>query len=146
MTFFFDRNIGIGIPKALLELKRLPFVVAYHQELFGMEERFDDEWLSQVGAWGWFVVAQDYHFHARPVELDAIRQHNVGCFYLWGAEAPQWDTFRCFARAYEKIVTIANTQSRPFIYLIHHSGTVSQLPLTTRRIPFRRSPRRLPSP
>lgn len=89
MTLFFDRSIGNGLPLALLKIKRLPFDVVYHQQRFAKDAP-DDAWLPQVGAWEWFVVGQDYRYHARPNELFAIKQYNVGCFYLWGSEAPQW--------------------------------------------------------
>jgi hypothetical protein len=67
----------------------------------------DDKWLSEVGRRGWLVFSHDRKFHLLPAELSAIKQHDVGCFYLWGANAKTWDKARVFARAFDSIVEIA---------------------------------------
>ena len=137
--------MGIGLPRSLIQIKKLPFSVTYHQERFA-QDAFDDVWLPQVGLWEWFVVGQDYRYHAKPNELDAIKQYNVGCFYLWGSEAPQWDSLRVFAKAYDKMMSIALTIPRPFLYVVNHQGKVTPWDLDSSRIPFSKSPQRLPSP
>ena len=45
----------------------------------------DDEWLAKVGAERWIVFSHDRKFHKRLPQRTAIKQHKVGCFYLWGA-------------------------------------------------------------
>lgn len=96
--------------------------------------------------WEWFVIGQDYRYHARPNELFAIKQYKIGCFYLWGSEAPQWDSLRVFAKAYDRIVTIALTTPKPFLYVVTHTGAVREWDLDSTRIPFQKSPLRLRLP
>ena len=121
MTFFFDRSIGVGIPRSLTKIKKLPFSVTCHQDYFD-QEAFDDTWLPEVGIRDWFVIGQDYRYHAKPNELFAIKQYRVGCFYLWGSEAPQWVSLRVFAKAYDRMVSVALTIPRPFLYVVNHTG------------------------
>lgn len=125
MIFFFDRSIGVRIPEALRHV-RVPHRIEWHQEHFDQNEQ-DDAWLSQVGSWGWIVFGQDYKFHEMPSELAAIRQHNVGCFYLWGSEAPIWETMRAFAKGYDKIVQAADVTPRPFVFEVRKHGGLSQV-------------------
>ena len=145
MTLFFDRSVGTGLPRALKQLKRLPFEVKYHQEYFAIDA-YDDVWLPQVGLWDWFVVGQDYRYHAKPAELFAIKQYGLGCFYLWGSEAPQWDSLRVFAKAYDRMMAVALTVERPFLYVVNHQGRVRPWDLNSTRIPFGKSPRKLSAP
>ena len=76
----------------------------------------DDEWLAYTGGKGWFVLSHDRRFHKRTAEASAIKQHNVGCFYLWGAETDTWEKLKWFVRAIDKILHAASTTDRPFIY------------------------------
>ena len=137
--------MGVGFPRALGQIKTLPFTVTYHQERFA-QDVYDDEWLPLVGSWEWFVIGQDYRYHAKPSELHAIKQYKLGCFYLWGSEAPQWDSLRVFAKAYDRIMSVALTESRPFLYVVNHQAKVTQWDLDSTRIPFSKSPLRLPPP
>lgn len=118
MTFFFDRDVGVALPKALLTL-HVP--VCYHQQHFPMDCD-DDVWLPIIGHNGWTLVGHDKQHHLMPNELYAIKQYNVGCFYLWGANATRWEKMRCFARAYDRIVKAIATTPRPFIYLVTPNG------------------------
>jgi hypothetical protein len=105
MVFFFDRNIGKSIPKALKLVKLFVPAVAtshderaeveLHQDHFGKETP-DDEWLAEVGE-----------------ELAALKQYHIACFYLWGASARSWEALRAFARGYDRIVEPARSTPRP---------------------------------
>ena len=78
-----------------------------------------------VGERSWILVGHDSRHHLVGPELDAIREYGIGCFYLWGANAPTWDKMICFARAYERMVDVISNTPRPFIYRVHKSGRVS---------------------
>ena len=122
MILFFDRSVGVSIPKLLgRDEVRFPLQVEYHQVHFTMDED-DDVWLPQVGQWGWTVVGHDYSYHTKPNELSAIKQYRVGCFYLWGSEAKRWQKLRCLARAYDRIVKAEATTRKPFIYRVTQTG------------------------
>jgi hypothetical protein len=86
----------------------------------------DDIWLPQVGGWDWIVIGQDYKWHLLPNEAAALRNYNIGCFYLAGANAPVWDTMRLFAKAYDRIIEAAESTPRPFVYWVNKSGRLRQ--------------------
>jgi hypothetical protein len=82
----------------------------------------DDEWLAIIGQRGWIAVSHDRKWHASESELAAIKEHNVGCFYLWGAEAVSWEKMRAFARGYDNIMHASKTIKRPFIFDVSKFG------------------------
>lgn len=126
LTFYFDRNFGRRLPEAL---RKLGLIVEFQHD---KKSRFrptmpDDEWLAEVGKRKWVVFSHDRKFHLLPAELSAIKQHEVGCFYLWGANDTTWGKARLFAKAYDRIVQAAATESRPFIYLVTKRGTLKKV-------------------
>jgi hypothetical protein len=123
VILFFDRSVGIGFPKALLTVKKFPLGIQYHQQHFKIDEA-DDVWLPIVGKRDWFVIGQDYSYHKNETEREAIKTYDIGVFYLWGSEAPQWESVRVFARAYDKIVEAATTP-RPFVFWVRRDGRLS---------------------
>ena len=85
---FWDKNTPKTIPEVLLRLN-LPIGIEYYLKHFPQSDfkpkGGDDTWFSQVAAWGWTtIISQDYSFHIKENEKFALRQHNLGCFYLWG--------------------------------------------------------------
>jgi hypothetical protein len=143
LTFYFDRNFGRGLPESLscLRLK----VVHHHtpKALLNMPCRnrkdplflpnaSDDEWLSFVGQKGWVAFSHDKKFHKPGYELElaALKQFNVACFYLWGAKARPHEKARCFLRAYDKIVHAVQTTQRPFIYNVDEAGKLLRVPIS----------------
>jgi len=127
VILFFDRSVGKSIPLALREYLKPPGLqVEYHEEHFDMAAQ-DEDWLPIVGAWGWIVIGQDHSYHDRSPEVQAIRTHDMGAFYLWGAEAPKWETMRVFAKAYDKILKAADVTPRPFVIKVQKSGALNEL-------------------
>ena len=120
MTLFFDRDVGIRLPRALLTLK-LPTSVEYHQKHFSTDEK-DDYWMAIVGAWSWTLIGHDSSHHLEATALSAIKQHGMGCFYLWGSQAKRWEKMRCFLRAYEEILIRDRDTPRPFIFRVTETG------------------------
>lgn len=132
MTFFWDKNIAKTIPLALLTLN-LPVGTEYYLKHWPSSDQYpeggDDRWLSQVGSWGWVVISRDYQFHEKENERYALKQYNIGCFYLWGAEAVKWETMRCFARAYDRIIAAAQKTPGPYIYWVSRMGRLTSQPI-----------------
>lgn len=122
MIFYFDRAIGKSIPLALREL-RLPEEIEIHDELYD-DDIDDDVWLNEVGSKGWFVISQDVHFHTNEAEWDALLRQKMGVFYFPGAKAHRWVTFKLLVRRYDRIVELAKTTPRPFIYEIRRNGRI----------------------
>ena len=117
LTFFFDRCVGKRLPRALLELgTRCDFEVKYHAGEAYKHNLDDDIWLSDVGKKGWFVLSYDAKWQDEAAAIEAIRQHKVGCFYLHGASSLSFDPLASFVRSYGKIMEIAKSEKRPYIY------------------------------
>jgi hypothetical protein len=121
VTFYFDRCFGKRFPEALLTMDT-PFKVQYHhsRENNFHQEMEDDEWLAIVGAKGWYVFSHDKKWHGESPAIAAIKEHKIGCFYLWGAQVPTWDKYVCLARAYAKIKQRLPTR-KPFIYRVAYN-------------------------
>jgi hypothetical protein len=125
MTFFFDRDVGICLPKALMIL-RLP--VCYHQQHFAIDSK-DDDWMPVVGRNGWILVGHDSKHHLLATELYAIKQYDLGCFYLWGGSATRWQKMICFARAYSHIIAACLTP-KPFLYKVSEKGKLTSISIS----------------
>jgi hypothetical protein len=130
MIVFFDRDVGTSLPKALIELHfdKQFNELHYHQQLFAMDSP-DDVWLPQIGQLGWTVFGHDSRHHAKESEISAIKQYNIGCFYLWGSESKRWEKMQCFARAYQRIVEAEQTTPKPFIFLVGKTGALTEIPI-----------------
>lgn len=127
VTFFFDRNFGIRLPRAIQYLSP-PFQVEWHQAHFRQESP-DDEWMAGLSGRGWTVLSHDRKFHSEATENLAVRQHKLGCFYLPCEREPKWDKAAIFFKTYRKMVEIAQTEQHPFIYSISASGRITKVDL-----------------
>ena len=127
MILFFDRSLGKGLGRTLRRVRGFPATVELHDNHFPQNTP-DDEWLAEIGQRGWLAIGQDYRHHLMDVELEAIRTHDVGVFYLWGADASQWEQLRVLAKAWDRIEAVSNTDP-PFIYRIAKSGRLVEIPI-----------------
>jgi hypothetical protein len=130
LTFYFDRNFGRRLPETLANAKP-PFNVEYHHSPHCRfaQDTPDDVWLAEVGRRNWIVVSHDRKFHLDPTAVSAIKQHSVGCFYLWGAEATTWDKLTFIVRHADKMIDLAASTSKPFIYHLAKTGRVTRIQL-----------------
>ncbi len=126
-VLFFDRDVGTALPRALGTL-RLPTPVEYLQNHFPANAQ-DDEWMPVVGARGWVLIGHDRMHHRRAPESHAIREYRMGCFYLWGAQAPRWQKMRCFLNAYERLLEAIEVTPKPFIFRVDHHGRLQSMPV-----------------
>ena len=125
-TLYFDRSTGRSLPDAL---KLLKLQVEHQSDGHFSADAPDDEWLAEVGRRGWYVFTHDAKFHRRGFEheMAAIKQYEVGCFVLWGGDATRWEKMRCFAKAYDRIIEVIETEDRPFIYQIDKGGRLTKV-------------------
>lgn len=131
MILFWDRNLGKAIPRALQLVQPRGIEIFYYAEQYpgtdNLKEVGDDSWLAPIGDLEWVVITQDHEYHNKPAELAAIKQHNVGCFYLWGRHAPKWRTVQCFARAYDRIINAVESTLKPFIFSVDEPGRLHRI-------------------
>lgn len=141
-TLYFDRNVGWRIPEAL---RLLGIDTVHHhtrrsllglketsslKTLFAQDEK-DDAWLRYVGERGWIVFTQDRKFHRAGFEneLSAIKQFDVGCFYIWGAEANKWQKMVSLCKGLDSMIIAAVNTPKPFIYDLQKTGRLIQVPI-----------------
>ena len=131
MTFFFDRCVGVQIPRALKAFKRFPVEIRYHQEVFGRGQAGleDDAWMEPVAQQGWVAVTQDYRFHKVSVTREAVRQHNASVFYLWGANALAWETTRVLLWALPRMIERVQDTEPPYVYRVERSSRIRAVSL-----------------
>ncbi len=114
---------------------RPPFDVQFHHDpknKFNFAEKTpDDEWMSKVGAEGWIVFSHDRKWHTELPVCAAIKQHGVGCFYLWGAQMPLWDKMVGFLRSYVKIANHITNNKKPYIFYVNHQTRVFEVKIPT---------------
>jgi hypothetical protein len=141
LTLYFDRCAGRRFPEAMAVLGLKGITNIYHQHtprhslglggtrktpLFSPAEP-DDKWLEFVGTRGWIVFSQDRKFHAIENEIYALKQFNVGCFYLWGASATPAEKAFVFLKAHKKIIEAIRTTPKPFLYSITKNGNLKRI-------------------
>jgi hypothetical protein len=104
-----------------LQLKKVGVDVRVHDELFDQKTR-DEDWLTVVGANGWFVLTKDKRIRTRTLERHALVTANVGAFFLTSGKMSgerQAEVFLAQRKAMERI---ARTQPRPFLATVSQSG------------------------
>lgn len=85
--------------------------------------------MAALSGKGWTVLSHDRKFHSESTENLALRQHNLGCFYLPCAQNLKWDKAAAFFKTYRRMVEIVENQKPPFIYNISSSGRISPVSL-----------------
>jgi hypothetical protein len=125
ITFFFDRCVGVSMPKTLRNTMP-PFNVEYHSEKKNgfRDDLPDDEWLTVVSQKKWLVVTHDKLVHDDSMAKQAVEQYNGRVFYLDGGSAPKWEKLRLFIFAYKKIIRIVKQEKAPFIYRITRNDRI----------------------
>lgn len=123
LTLYFDRCFGRSFPQELERMKP-PFSVQSHFKEQFADEMDDDEWLAIVGRKRWVVLSHDAKFHKLPAELEAVKQHKISCFYLWGAQMPTWYKIAHLSAVFPKISKIVNSERRPYIYRTNQQNRV----------------------
>lgn len=87
----------------------------------------DDEWLNIVGPNRWIVCGHDAKWQDESAALEAIKQHKIGCFYLYGAGSLAFFKVGSLAHNYAKIAEICGRERKPFIYRIGEGNRLTKL-------------------
>jgi hypothetical protein len=126
MTFFFDNNIGPSLAAGLH---------AFGEDVCHLTDHLppdttDEVWLGFVGQRGMFLVTRDMMIRKRPSQLEALKRHNVGAFFLVGKKMGKWDQIRQIIHAWPAIKETASKTRPPFAFLVRRAGNkIVRLPL-----------------
>lgn len=87
----------------------------------------DDEWLHEIGPRGWVVCSHDKKWQAESPAVEAIKQHKIGCFYLYGARSLNFFKVGSLAHNFRKVQDKLGKERRPFIYLIDQRNQLRKM-------------------
>ena len=78
----------------------------------------DEDWLGDVGEYGWVVLLKDTKIRYRPAELGAITTHGIRAFCLTNANLRAADQAGRLVDNLPQITRLAE-QSGPYIYSVY---------------------------
>src|SRR5262249_38752192 len=88
----------------------------------------DEEWLAVCGERRWVVLTRDKHIRRRVLEREALRIHGVGAFAFTGGQATGTETAEIRQRLLLKMVNIAISEPRPFLYTFGSTTPLLRIP------------------
>lgn len=131
LTFYFDICFGKRFPQAIEKARPSLFSVEYHGNKNNKfkQDMPDDKWLSVVGQKDWVVFSHDRRFHKESASIAAIKFHNIGCFYMAGANMDTWSKLSLFMKAHPRIVDLAKATAKPYVFNITALSRIEQIEL-----------------
>lgn len=113
-VFFTDRDLGKQFPNLLLQAG---ITVEKHADHFADIAK-DEEWLTEVGRRGWYVLTHDQRIRYRSNEKAAVMQASAGLFVLIG-KVPFSELAENFMMTFPKIEHFIQENPRPFIAKVY---------------------------
>lgn len=112
VRFLFDANL----PRGLVEALRAVGEPAEHVNEIFAPATPDETWIRYAGERGWCVVSRDVNITRKPQELAALREAEVGAFFLLpGKRSPQrCQIVQTVIRHWPEMKRLAKSESRPF--------------------------------
>lgn len=121
--FFIDRSLGRKhLAEALRELD-LGLTVHTMASVYGEEraqELADEEWLADVGRYGWAVLIKDDAIRRRPAERDALVRAGVRALCLTSGQLRAADQTARFVTNIHRILQRARRPG-PYIYGVYEN-------------------------
>jgi predicted nuclease of predicted toxin-antitoxin system len=120
-VFFIDRCLGsIRLATALRESG---ITVEIHDDHF-LQGAQDEDWLPQVGEWGWVVLTKDANIAKRTSERLAVANAKIRMFVLAAQNLPGEDMIAVFRKAFPAMREFARENPSPFIAKVYRDGRV----------------------
>lgn len=94
----------------------------------GLAGTTDESWLAVIGSRGWLALMRDQNIRRRPLERRALVAAKVGAFVCIAGEATAEGTTGAVISLQKKMVNIAGSERRPFIYTFGLSELLRQIP------------------
>lgn len=123
--FFFDRDIGTAVPKALQLVRQAYDDVHYHDELFDPDTP-DVDWIPEIGRRGWAVVTRNKKIGTNPAEVAAVQDADVRCFCLMqtrGYQLDRWRTLERVVQSWRDMEAELQIRPAPFFIGIRRDGS-----------------------
>jgi hypothetical protein len=124
VVFLFDENSPQRVARALRELGEQ----AHHVLEFLSPSTPDELVLRFVGDRGWCLITRDQNILRKPQERAVISEMGLGVFFLDSGIRQLWDIVKTVVRNWEEMKRIAESESKPFIYLVRRSSVTKLRP------------------
>ena len=120
IVFFVDRSLGRELGKALIDAGA---EVRLHDDIFAPDVP-DQNWLEQVGQYGWVVLTKDKNIRLRRLEIEALIAAKVRAFVLTSGNLTGEEMSQIFVRNLSKIIALVETNAPPFIAKVTRTDVV----------------------
>ena len=87
----------------------------------------DATWLATAGDRGWIVLMRDQRVRHRALEMEALTAARVGAFVLTAGQATARETASVISAKLPKLLNIARSDRKPFLYTIGISGSLARV-------------------
>ena len=107
----------------------------FGEEAIHLTEVFDQDtddvsWLQYVGDNDLLLVTRDERVRRHPAELQALKQHKVGAFFLGGKNRSRCELIQQLVRNWPRMKKLGSSTRRPFAYRVPPSGAkIVSIPL-----------------
>jgi hypothetical protein len=88
----------------------------------------DEEWLAAIGEKGWLALMRDQNIRRRALERRALVAAGVGAFVCTAGEATAGEVRDAVTGLLQKMVNVAVSEPRPFIFTFGLAGKLRQIP------------------
>ena len=124
MEYFIDRDLGkYDFPEYL----RTHGLTAHaHSDHFAPGAE-DQDWIPEVAARGWAIVAADKMVLHRPLELAAVMRSSARLINMTGGHAKALDLAINFVNTIEKIERFIETHAPPFVAKVTRPSPVDRI-------------------
>jgi predicted nuclease of predicted toxin-antitoxin system len=126
MKFFVDNNLSAHLAHGMQEFGES---VEHLTDQFS-DDTADTEWLRYIGDGEIFLITRDDRIRRNPAELEALRNHKVGAFFIGGKNRSRCDIIQQVVRNWPRIKQLASRQRKPFAFRVPPKGTkIDKIPL-----------------
>ncbi len=137
MILYFDENLPLHLMKGFDVLQRKeglrtgnPVTLKFIPHEFGKAAK-DQDWIREIGNSGGCVLTQDINIHRRKHEMELLREHNIGMFFLKGKSKKDglsvWQMVETLAKNWLDMIEIIYADRRPFAYEIKPNRKIKNL-------------------
>ncbi len=126
LTFLLDNNLSKKLADGM---KAFGEDVVHLQDLFEPDIS-DTVLLEHLGKSGYILITRDLAIRKHPAELAALRDNQVGAFFLAGKERKRCQLIQQLVRNWPRIKELAGKRKKPYAFRVPPSGAkVTPVPL-----------------
>lgn len=93
----------------------------------GLTGSTDEEWLAVIGEKRWLALMRDQNIRRRALERRALVAAGVGAFVCTAGEATAVEVRVAVTALLQKMLNVAVSESRPFIFTFGLGGRLRQI-------------------